>query len=310
MTEKRVSMLTKKKIKQLVVMRLDGQQNLMKLLKNLGYQPRNKLTEELFNLAVGGCLAVFLLPLGIGISLLLLVTQGTPIIFSQERLGKNKKPFIMYKFRTMTKERKVGTVWKEEEGGLTPLGGFLRKTRLDEIPQLINVLKRDMNVFGPRPVRQVIAEKNSKTIKKYNDRFLVKPGLFGAAQILMPHRAPKKYRARLNTYLCRRRSKLPFLNFLLIFLFLKGLFFKRSKKSLFLTKDGENLQIKIDKLTEEYLTTDAPELKGEKWIIFSGPQRVQIHIEKKERDKVWKYRVEKEYQKYIILKYFLGQSIF
>src|SRR3546814_779337 len=86
----------------------------------------------------------------------------------------------------------------------TPLGRFLRYTRLDELPQLINVLMGDMNLMGPRPVRPEIADVVGGSITQYDLRFSVKPGLVGYTQCLMLHGTPKRMRNRLNARLCKQ----------------------------------------------------------------------------------------------------------
>jgi exopolysaccharide biosynthesis polyprenyl glycosylphosphotransferase len=108
------------------------------------------------------------------------------IVFSQERLGLNRKPFICYKFRTMVEnaEGVSGPVWaKDGDNRITKVGMFLRKSRLDELPQLWNIFKGDISFVGPRPIRKYFADELSKKIPFYELRFSVKPGLSGWAQV-------------------------------------------------------------------------------------------------------------------------------
>lgn len=107
------------------------------------------------------------------------------IIFSQIRSGKDGKPFTIYKLRTMRQDaEKDGAKWAaKNDKRITPVGNFLRKTRIDEIPQMYNVLRGDMSFIGPRPERPEFDEKLAKEIPYYMLRYLVKPGLSGWAQV-------------------------------------------------------------------------------------------------------------------------------
>ena len=112
-------------------------------------------------------------------AVLIVVKDGFPIIYKQQRAGKNGKPFYIYKFRTMIKNAdKVGPMYTgEKDPRITKVGNFLRKTSLDEIPQIFNVLKGDMCFVGYRP--DVLKQEDVTTLKKY----LLKPGITGLAQV-------------------------------------------------------------------------------------------------------------------------------
>ena len=110
-----------------------------------------------------------------------------PAIFRQERLGLRGKPYMLYKFRTMIQdaERLTGaTLATSRDPRITRLGGFLRRTRLDEVPQLINVLRGEMSLVGPRPERQIFVEQFAANIPNYSRRLCAKPGVTGLAQIM------------------------------------------------------------------------------------------------------------------------------
>jgi exopolysaccharide biosynthesis polyprenyl glycosylphosphotransferase len=119
--------------------------------------------------------------------LLILLTMGAPVIFKQERAGRDLKPFAVYKFRTMVRdaEHKSGPVLAEEDDPrVTPLGRILRRYRIDELPQLFNILKGEMSFVGPRPERPYFVDQFVETIPGYRERFRVQPGVTGLAQVM------------------------------------------------------------------------------------------------------------------------------
>ncbi len=114
------------------------------------------------------------------------LTSKGPVIFKQERVGLHNKPFQMYKFRTMEmqKQKSEDETWtKKDDPRVTGIGRFLRKTSLDEIPQLFNVLKGDMSLVGPRPERPFYVEKFKEEIPRYMIKHQVRPGITGWAQV-------------------------------------------------------------------------------------------------------------------------------
>ena len=119
------------------------------------------------------------------IAMLIKLDSPGPAIFRQERLGKDGKPFTIYKFRTMYLDAEAdGPQWaKRNDCRCTPLGRFLRHTRLDELPQLWNILKGDMSIVGPRPERACFYSEFETYIHGFCYRLLVKPGLTGLAQV-------------------------------------------------------------------------------------------------------------------------------
>lgn len=123
---------------------------------------------------------VFLSPMFLVVAVLVRVKLGTPIIFKQERPGKNEKIFRMYKFRTMTDQKDSEGRLLPDEIRLTPFGKKLRSTSLDELPELFNILKGDMSIVGPRPLLV-------KYLPLYNERQRhrhdVRPGFTGLAQV-------------------------------------------------------------------------------------------------------------------------------
>lgn len=145
---------------------------------------------QLIKRAIDFFLALFFIvlffPIFILIGLVIKLTSPGPIFYTQERVGEKEKIFKAYKFRTMIHlaEEQTGPVLaKENDPRITPVGRFLRRYRLDEIPQLINILKGEMSFVGPRPERPFFVKKFKKTVPGYNERFRIKPGLTGLAQI-------------------------------------------------------------------------------------------------------------------------------
>ena len=125
------------------------------------------------------------IPLMIIFGILIKIEDNGPITYKQERLGKGGKRFYIYKLRSMrTDAEKFGAQWAEKDDPrITKVGKFIRKTRIDEIPQLFNILKGDMSIIGPRPERPSFTEEFNQEIPGFIDRLAVKPGLTGWAQV-------------------------------------------------------------------------------------------------------------------------------
>ena len=126
------------------------------------------------------------LPLMVAIAVLVKLTSAGPVFFTQERVGLSGKPFRMYKFRSMrcSSGKDSDTCWTtSSDPRRTPVGAFLRKTSLDELPQFINVLKGEMSVVGPRPERPHFVHKFLQDVSRYNYRHALKVGITGWAQV-------------------------------------------------------------------------------------------------------------------------------
>jgi putative colanic acid biosynthesis UDP-glucose lipid carrier transferase len=145
----------------------------------------NGIIKDLFDKVFATVALVLLLPLFVVIAFLIRYTSPGPVFFRQPRLGLNGKKFNVYKFRTMKVHQEHGTVTQasKDDPRITSIGGFLRRTSLDELPQFINVLLGDMSVVGPRPHALQHNEMYKDLLELYMLRHRVKPGITGWAQI-------------------------------------------------------------------------------------------------------------------------------
>ncbi|MCS7230250.1 MAG: undecaprenyl-phosphate glucose phosphotransferase [Candidatus Kryptonium sp.] len=149
-------------------------------------KPWEKVAKRLIDIFISLTVLVLGLPLWIIIAILIKIDSKGPVIYKQERVGKDGKIFTLYKFRSMFEnaEAMTGPTWaSKNDPRVTRVGRILRKLHLDEVPQFFNVLKGDMSLIGPRPERPAFVEKLSKEIPLYKRRLKVKPGITGWAQV-------------------------------------------------------------------------------------------------------------------------------
>ncbi len=137
-------------------------------------------TKRILDFIFAAVLLVLLLPLFAIIYVAVRVNMGNPVFFKQKRIGYKEKPFFIYKFRTMSMQSNGLKPYDRDKNRITKLGAFLRKTSMDEIPQLINILKGEMSFIGPRPLMFYELEYLSEEERKRHNAM---PGISGLAQV-------------------------------------------------------------------------------------------------------------------------------
>ncbi|WP_339289142.1 sugar transferase [Ureibacillus sp. FSL K6-0786] len=179
-------------------------------MKPLGLSMGQQAVKRLYDIVASFIALVLLSPLFIIFALLIkLEDPKGSIFYKQERLGKDNMEFIIYKFRSMVEgaEKMTGPVLAgENDPRITKVGRFMRKTRVDELPQLLNVLKGDMSIVGPRPEREYFAKQFEKELNHYFYRNIVKPGITGYAQIMGKYTTSVDDKLRFDLFYIRNYS--------------------------------------------------------------------------------------------------------
>ena len=154
----------------------------------------SNVTKRWLDIASSALSLILSLPLCLLVALAIKLDSSGPVFYRQDRVGQDGKTFTMLKFRSMRNDAEEnGPKWAAiNDDRITRVGRFIRKYRLDEIPQMINVLKGDMSFIGPRPERPIFVDKFAKEIPYYPQRHVVKPGISGWAQIRYPYGASKE----------------------------------------------------------------------------------------------------------------------
>jgi sugar transferase (PEP-CTERM system associated) len=173
------------------------------------------------------------LPVTLPTALLIKLESPGPIFYSQERVGKKGNSFNVVKFRSMRQDaEKNGAVWAmEDDPRVTKVGAFIRKTRIDEIPQMWNVLKGEMSFVGPRPERPVFVEQLTRIIPYYSLRHSVNPGITGWAQVCYPYGASEEDALRKLEYdLYYIKNLTIFIDILIVFRTVKTILFQKGSR--------------------------------------------------------------------------------
>lgn len=211
--------------------------NNVPLLKITGLRisPLQKIFKSMMDFFAAAVLSLASFPIILAMSVLIKLYDGGPVIFRQKRVTLGGKEFTMYKLRTMVldAEKETGPITaSENDSRITPIGRFLRASKIDELPQLLNVLKGEMSIVGPRPERPELINRYAQDCPEFQYRTLVKAGITGLAQVYGKYDTAPLDKVKYDLYYIRNYSL--FLDIKLIFMTVKMLFSKRrnSTKSL------------------------------------------------------------------------------
>ena len=176
-----------------------------------------KIYHRVLDIMIGIVGLVISIPILIIFGIMIKKEDGGPIFYKQDRLGKDGKVIFIYKLRSMRVDaEKNGAVWAEKnDPRITKVGRFIRKTRIDEIPQFLNILKGEMSIIGPRPERPTLTMEFNEKIPGFINRLVVKPGLTGYAQVNGGYDISPEDKIKDDLYYIKNRSVFLDLNILL-----------------------------------------------------------------------------------------------
>lgn len=192
------------------------------------------ILQRTLDIAASTVLLLATLPLMIGTSIVIKLTSPGPIFYGQERVGLHGRSFVLWKFRSMSVDAEVlgKPVWAaKNDPRVTRIGRLIRRTRIDELPQVLNVLSGEMSFIGPRPERPQFVERLSESIAHYADRASVKPGITGWAQVNFPYGASiedARKKLSFDLYYVKHRSLL--LNLLILVATVRVILFQEGSR--------------------------------------------------------------------------------
>ena len=219
------------------------------LVKGTGLTPAERVTKRAMDILISAIVLLILSPLMLLIAAAIKLEDGGPVFFRQKRLTRNGREFDILKFRSMVvdAEKSAGAVLAtDNDPRITRVGRIIRPFRLDELPQLINILKGDMSIVGPRPERKVIADEYCKDIPEFAYRLKVRGGLTGYAQIYGKYNTSAYDKLRLDLMYIENYSLL--LDIKLMILTIRILFSKESTEGVDKAKENKKL---ADELLKE-----------------------------------------------------------
>ena len=203
---------------------------------NFCHQELNKLSTTMvraFDLIVSLALLICTLPIIVFVAILVRLGSSGPVLYRQERVGINNLPFTLLKFRSMrTDAEDAGPRWaQQKDPRVTSIGSFMRRTRIDELPQLVNIFRGEMSFIGPRPERPHFVAQLSQVIPFYEERSRVKPGLTGWAQVNYPYGASvEDARAKLSYDLYYVKNRTILLDMLILLSTIRVILFQEGAR--------------------------------------------------------------------------------
>lgn len=181
------------------------------LSRNMGLNVEQQWIKRMEDIFIATIMLALFSPIFLVAAISIKCTDGGPVLYKQERLTKNRKVFMIYKFRTMVvdAEKMSGPILaSEKDSRILPIGRILRATRLDELPQILNILNGDMSLVGPRPERPMLAAEIEKKIPEFAYRLKVKAGLTGYAQVYGKYNTTSYDKLKLDLMYIRKYSLL------------------------------------------------------------------------------------------------------